>query len=143
MTTTRTIIAACFVALLVAPAFAQTGGINVRVLDPSGDPLPGATVTISHPTDYVKPTAQQTNTKGAVIFPVLRATGSAGIGYTIQISMPGFSSMQVTDLKVRIGEMVDLPVKISTSMEERIEVLGRSEVVDLEDTTQTTRTRTS
>lgn len=139
MRTMRAIIAACFVALIVAPALAQTGGIKVRVLDPSGDPLPGASVTISHPTDYVKPTAQQTNSKGTVAFPVLRATGTAGIGYTIQISMPGFSSMQFTDLKVRIGETVNLPVKVSASMEERIEVLGRSEVVDLEDTTQTTR----
>ena len=37
MTTTRTVIAACFVALVVAPALAQTGGIAVRVLDPPAD----------------------------------------------------------------------------------------------------------
>jgi len=139
MRTMRTIIAACFVAWVVAPALAQTGGINVRVLDPAGDPLPGATVTISHPTDYVKTTAQQSNREGEAIFPVLRPTGSAGVGYTIQISMPGFSAVQVTDIKVRIGETKQLPVKISARLEERIEVLGRSEVVDLEDTTQTTR----
>jgi hypothetical protein len=53
--------------------------------------------------------------------------------------MPGFSSVQLTDLKVRIGETTDLPIKISSRMEERIEVVGRTEVVDLEDTTQTTR----
>jgi hypothetical protein len=139
MRTKRTIIAACFVAWFVAPALAQTGGIDVRVVDPSGDPLPGATVTISHPTDYVKPTAHQTDSKGLVSFPVLRATGSAGVGYTIQIAMPGFSSLQFTDLKVRIGKSVTLPVRMSVQMEERVEVLGRSEVVDLDDTTQTTR----
>jgi len=137
--TTRTVIAACFVALVVAPALAQTGGITVQVLDPAGDPLPGATVTISHPTGYVKATAQPSDSKGVVAFPVLRATGSAGVGYTIQISMAGFSSVQLTDLKVRIGETTNLPIKISARLEERIEVVGRTEVVDLEDTTQTTR----
>jgi len=117
MRTLRTIIAACFVALTVVPAVAQTGGIDVRILDPSGDPLPGATVTISHPTDYVKATSQQSNKYGTAVFPVLRATGNAGVGYTIQISMPGFSTVQFTDVKVRIGETVRLPIKISARME--------------------------
>jgi hypothetical protein len=36
MKTPRTVIAAFFVVLAVSPALAQTGGINVRILDPAG-----------------------------------------------------------------------------------------------------------
>ena len=42
-------------------ASAQTGGLEVTVVDADGSPLPGATVTISHDTGSVKTTAALTD----------------------------------------------------------------------------------
>ena len=47
-----TFVAAAFVCLLAAPAFAQGqqyGGVTGRVSDPDRLPLPGVTVTVSSP----------------------------------------------------------------------------------------------
>ena len=50
-----------------------------------------ATVTISHPTGYVKEAATLTSAKGVAEFPVLRATGQTTVGYTINVVFPGFA----------------------------------------------------
>ena len=54
------------------PALAQTGGLTIQVLDSDGAPLPGATVSISHELSYVKTTAEVSDARGLVRFPILR-----------------------------------------------------------------------
>ena len=121
------------------PAWAQTGALRVEVADPAGSPVAGATVTIAHSTGYVATTSQLADRDGVVVFPVLRATGSGGPGYTITVAMPGFATLRVPDVKVRLTETTLLPIRLSETLEERVKVVERGEVVDLEDTTQTTR----
>ena len=114
-----TAIAAFLVASAVSIVSAQTGGITVKVVDSNGDPLPAATVTISHPTGYVAETALLTNAKGVVNFPVLRATGQSSVGYTINVVFPGFAPMQLTDIKVSIGDHTKQPVQLTDEIVER------------------------
>jgi hypothetical protein len=108
-------------------ASAQTGGLTVIVTDPEGVPLPGATVTISHETSFVKTTAVMTNDRGMAEFPVLRP----GPGYMIQVSFPGFASLQFPDLRVKIGEEQKLPVQLTEEIVERVKVQTEGEVIDI------------
>ena len=55
----RAALIVAFVALAVSTVSAQSGGLLVEVVDSTG-PLPGATVTISHPQQYVKTTSMLT-----------------------------------------------------------------------------------
>ena len=130
-------------AFLVASAFsivsAQTGGISVKVIDSTGEPLPAATVTISHPTGYVKEAATLTNAKGLAVFPVLRATGQSSVGYTLNIVFPGFAPLQLTDVKVSMGKTTRQPVQLAEEIVERIKVIATTDVVDLEDTASSTK----
>jgi outer membrane receptor protein involved in Fe transport len=117
---------------------AQSGGIQVSVMDSDGQPLPAATVEISHPTGYVGTTAVLTDAKGIAEFPVLRATGSSA-GYNIKVSFPGFASVQLTDQKVSIGQKTRLPIQLQQEITETVKVTAQSDVVDLENTQQTTK----
>ena len=83
-----------------------SGGLNVRVLDSNGDPLPGATVTISHETGNIKAYTTLTSGKGVAAFPVLRP----GPGYIIEVSFPGFGARRETGIRVAIGEIQTLPI---------------------------------
>ncbi|HXV77379.1 MAG TPA: TonB-dependent receptor [Candidatus Polarisedimenticolaceae bacterium] len=134
----RAVIATFSVAAAISVVSAQSGGIEVTVLDSEGQPLPAATVTISHPTGYVKETAQLTNKDGVVAFPVLRATGSS-VGYNINVAFPGFASMQLTDIKVNIGRTNNLPIQLQAEITETVTVTATTDVVDLENTEQTTK----
>ena len=131
-----TAIAAFIVASAVSIVSAQTGAITVKVVDSNGDPLPAATVTISHPTGYIKEAATLTNAKGVADFPVLRATGQSSVGYTLNVVFPGFAPMQLTDIKVSIGGTTRQPVQLAEEIVERVKVVATTDVVDLEDTAQ-------
>jgi len=118
---------------------AQTGGISVKVVDGTGEPLPAATVTITHPTGYVKEAATLTNAKGLAEFPVLRATGQSSVGYTLNIVFPGFAPMQLTDVKVSMGETTRQPVQLAEEIVERVMVVATTDVVDLEKTSSSSK----
>ena len=124
--------------LLAAPAQAQTGGLEVVVTDAAGQPL-DALVTIRHAQGYVKETGIRTNRHGVAAFPVLRATGSAGIGYSLTIAAPGFAPQLLDGIRVRIGEVSRVSVGLSTELIERVAVDARSDVVDLDHTAQATK----
>ena len=135
----RAAVVAFILAAAVSTVAAQTGGITVKVVDSSGEPLPAATVTISHATGYVGETASLTNANGLVDFPVLRATGTSGVGYRISIAFPGFAPTVLTDVKVRVGETSVQTVKMSEEIVEEVKVTASVPVVDLDETTQTTK----
>ena len=78
-------------AFFVVPAYGQTGAFWVAVRDAeTGEPLVGATVTLSSIQGSIRATAELTDDDGVVEFPVLK-TGS---GYVIQVSMPGFATQR-------------------------------------------------
>jgi hypothetical protein len=135
----RTAFGALLLAAGLSNVSAQTGSVVVQVADSHGDPLPAATVTITHALGYVKATAVLTNRNGVAEFQVLRPTGGTTEGYTIDIVFPGFAPMQLPDIKVHIGKTTKLPVRLAEEIVERVEVVARTDVINLEDTSQTTR----
>ncbi len=116
-------------------ASAQTGGLEVIVTDEEHRPLPGAVVTIRHEQGYVKETAVQTNLEGTAEFPVLRATGASGKGYAVTVQLSGFAAQRLT-ASVRLGVTTRLPVQLSEELVERVSVEASSDVVDLDDSSQ-------
>ena len=71
----RGILAMGLALLAAGTAMAQTGGLVIKVVDPDGDRLPGATVTISSETGFIKTTGVLTDRSGLAAFPVLRSSG--------------------------------------------------------------------
>ena len=129
-------IAVGIVTLCLAPAaMAQSGGIAVCVVDDEGEPLAGATVEISSSRQLTKTTAQLTGASGCTQFPVLRV----GAGYELLVSMPGFSSYVLPNIRVRSGQQIPQKIALTAELTERVQVFGRTEVVDLSDATSTTK----
>jgi hypothetical protein len=127
--------AVCLAALVATGAAAQVGGITVVVTDPEGAPLPGAAVTISHETAYVKTTTDTTDKQGVVRFPVLRPGG----GYEIQVSFPSFSPIRYNDVRVRLHEQQTLRVQMIEEVREQVRVTVDRDVVDLDKTETSTK----
>jgi hypothetical protein len=125
--------------LAASVADAQSGGLEVVVSEGHHEPLPGAVVTIAHEQGYVPESSVQTNANGAASFPVLRATGVSGIGYVVTVTFPGFAPQRLADIKVRIGNVTHLPVQLSEELVEHVQVDAPSAVVDLDDTSETTK----
>ena len=117
-------------ALAAAPVLAQTGGLEVHVVDAEGEPLPGAHVTLSNDRGLVSETTFVTDRDGRAEFPVLRP----GSGYALEIAMSGFATLRLVDLRVRINQTPAIPVRLSEELLERVQVKARSDVVDLEQT---------
>jgi hypothetical protein len=128
--------AAILVALAVTSVAAQSGGLKVKVVDAEDNmELPGATVVLSNTQGFVDETAYQTNVKGIAEFPILRAGG----GYVVEVRMPGYGTVRKTDVRVRIGQTENLVVAIGDAFVEKETVVATADVVDLEETRQTTK----
>ncbi len=123
-------------ALAVSEAWAQSGGIEVTVRDTAGQPVEHAVVTIAHAQGYVRETGIDTGRDGVAAFPVLRATGTGGVGYSITIVFPGFLPQRISDVKVRIGEVTRVSTALTGELVEHVKVEAASEVVDLDETSQ-------
>jgi hypothetical protein len=125
--------------LLVAASWsvaaAQTGGLSVTVLDSGAQPLPGATVTLSHELGYVRTSATLTDARGTALFPVLRA----GDGYIVQIEFPGLAALRQEDLHVEIGTPQRLVFQLSEAIEERVRVVAERSVIDLDQNEASTK----
>ena len=122
------------VGLAFTAASAQSGGLTVVVSDEVG-PLPGAIVTISHETNFVKTTSVQTNVRGEAVFPVLRP----GRGYLIEVAMSNFGTQRVSEIQVKISDNTVIPVVLAQEMIETVKVVADGQVVKLEDTAQSTK----
>ena len=130
----RFALAMVVVGLAFTAASAQSGGLTVTVADEVG-PLPGAIVTISHETGFIKTTAVQTDVRGEAVFPVLRP----GRGYVIEVSMQSFATQRYDGIHVRINDNQTIPVVLSQAIVETVKVIADGQVVKLEDTQKTTR----
>jgi len=122
--------------LAALPALAQTGtgGLTILVLDENDEPLPAATVVLSSTQKKVATTAELSNKKGQVKFPVL----AAGSGYVIEVSFPTYGT-QKRDLSVRIGEDQLITVKLVEELTEEVKVVAQAQVVELEKTSTSTK----
>src|SRR5512139_2565632 len=114
-----------------APAFAQqqTGEIFGRATDGSGAVLPGATVTVSGPT-LLQPRVATTSETGSYRVPELP------IGtYTVMFELPGFRSIQRTDVRITIGfsAQINAEMELST-VQETVTVTGESPIIDTKST---------
>ncbi len=127
---------AIFIAVFATPALAQNGGLRVAVHDGgNGERLPGATVMLSSDQGLIAPTAQLSDAEGIADFPVLRA----GRGYIVEVSFPGFATRRVPALRVASGDRNEVLVSLSPSIDERIEVVGTTRLVDVDRSDQRSR----
>ncbi len=129
---------ACFfvVALGVASgAFAQQPGeIFGKVSDASGGVMPGVTVTLSGPT-LLQPMVATSSETGTYRFPGL-SVGS----YTVRFELAGFKTFVRDGIRMEIGANVQINAALEIStVQETVTVTGETPVVDLRDTSKTTR----
>ncbi|HKQ62688.1 MAG TPA: TonB-dependent receptor [Candidatus Polarisedimenticolaceae bacterium] len=120
------------------PLHAQSGigALEVVVRDAKNrEPLPGARVGLSSAQLYLAPTAALTDGRGLVLFPVLHA----GTGYVLEVSMPGYATQRLTELRVTTGSPTQQLILLSPELTERVQVVASSEVVELEKTTASTK----
>ncbi len=111
-----------------------TGGLTVAVADADG-PLPGATVRVTHPEQRVGDYAERTDANGLAFFPVLPAGG----GYVVEISSPGLGTVRLDAVRVAASGNRTLPVTLAGEYTERVRVLDRPPVVDLEKSATSTK----
>jgi hypothetical protein len=122
----RSALATLVVVLAVTGAMAQgTGGLKIQVVDANGDPLPGATVTISHETGNVKAYTVLSDKKGMVVFPVLRP----GSGYVVEVSMVTFGTRRETGIRVPIGDTATEVIQLAEEVSDRLRVVATKDVV--------------
>jgi hypothetical protein len=126
-------------ALLLVPGLAlgqaQTGNLYARAMDDGGQPLPGATVTLS---GIGAPVARPTNENGEVRFLSL----SPGV-YALSFVLPGFATVDRKNVTVSLNENTQIEVTMKlAAVREDIVVTGESPLLDTRKTgTSTVATR--
>ena len=85
-------------------AHETTGTIQGRLSDPQGLAVPGATVTVTGP-QGTKTTTSDAN--GRFSIPFL----TPGV-YAVRSELQGFKAAEQKDILVRLGQTVDLPLKM-------------------------------
>jgi hypothetical protein len=123
------------VLLLAAPLFAQvrTGNIYGQVLDQDGNPLPGVTLTLTHPT--IAPMTVISSVEGKFRFLSL----FPGKNYVVKAELEGFKTRTETGVIVSVG--VDTDLKITMEMgvlEEEVTVTAVTPIVEVKKTAITT-----
>lgn len=112
----------------------QPGQIFGKVTDASGAVMPGVTVTLSGPR-LLQPMVAASSATGTYQFPGL----SVGV-YTVKFELTGFKTLVRDAVRIEIGANVQIngALEIST-MQETVTVTGETPVVDLRDTSKTSR----
>ncbi len=112
------------------PAAAQTdaGALRVLVTDASGGVVPGATVDLVSVATNDRRTAVS-DANGYVQFtPIARGT------YGVTVTLSGFSTVDVSNVRVDVNERRFLPVTLQVaSASETVEVVARAAVLQTED----------
>ncbi|MFL2713566.1 MAG: carboxypeptidase regulatory-like domain-containing protein, partial [Gammaproteobacteria bacterium] len=110
------------VALLAVPAFAQelTSDINLTVLDSSGNPISGASASVTfEPTNSTA--SKSTSSSGSVAFRGLRPGGP----YTIEVSYGG-NSESLSNVSLTVGDTFRSKVTLTSgSLEEIVTVASK------------------
>ena len=131
----RTALVAALLAVTVGAASrpAATGEIFGKATDGSGAVLPGATVTASGPA-LLQPRVALTSETGSYRLPELP------IGtYMVTFELPGFKTIQRTDVRITIGFSAQINAELElSSVQETVTVTGESPLID----TKATGTKT-
>ncbi|HNQ77987.1 MAG TPA: TonB-dependent receptor [Acidobacteriota bacterium] len=117
--------------LAVTAVWAQsgnTGSISGKVLDPNGEPIPGATVVVS--SNYLQGTrGTQASVDGEFMIPFLPPAND----YKLTVEAPGFGKVVQSGVVVNLGSTTNTLVTLITAGEE-MTVTGRPPVVTLKET---------
>ncbi len=116
-----------------AQSQATTGVIEGSILDPDGNPLPGAAVTLQNTdTGYERTVFSQAN--GRFYAPLLPLGP-----YKMTVSMDGFATFIREGLRVSVGQRVDLDVSLRlASVEESVTVTAETPLVETTRANQST-----
>jgi len=107
-----------------------TSGINGRIVDPSGKPLPGATIIAVHVPSGTQYGAL-TNGDGLFSIQGMRPGGP----YTIDVTFIGYSKKSVSDIALNLGESFVINTSLeeaSTQLKEVVVVGARAPVFNSE-----------
>ncbi|MCP3957890.1 MAG: TonB-dependent receptor [bacterium] len=117
----RILILTSIFALFAGPVLAgTTGDLKGIVSGDDGDPLPGATVTISSPALIGGARSTFSRADGSFGFPAI----APGL-YLVKVELDGFVTREQTDVQVRLGRTTELRVELqSGSLSETITVTG-------------------
>ena len=121
---------------IAVPVMAQgTGGLRGTVLDKDGQPIVGATVSVSNP-DLNISTGAATDAKGEFRIAPL----PPGKGYSLTVSFPTMGKITQSDIEVPANKMLVVPITLRPSKEltETVKVTGTTDVVDTESTSTST-----
>jgi hypothetical protein len=99
-----------------------TGNLYGTVVDESGAPLPGVTVTVS---GIGADRVQFTDAQGS--FRILALDPG---GYTVAAELDGFGGLEYPDVAIRLGKNTDLPLTLTAALEETITVTSESPLLD-------------
>lgn len=123
--------AAIVVLLIAASLQAQTafntGSIYGKVIDDSGQPLPGVNVTLE--SQGIAPKTAFTGESGAYRF-----TGLVPGTYAVTFSLEGFTEVRQEDVGLNAGQNVDLEITLRGATSEQVVVSGEAPVVDTKKT---------
>jgi hypothetical protein len=120
--TVRAVLAALLMACLATPAaFAQitTGTIAGTVQDSQGGVIPGATVVLISESRGTRSVPVVTSANGDYVFPNMTPDT-----YTVEVTMPGFRTLQRRNVAVSGGDRITVPVLT-------IEPGGASETIEV------------
>jgi hypothetical protein len=105
----------------------QSGAIRGKVVDDSGQPLPGVSITISGPAHIGKVTAV-TNAEGLFRAPSL----TPGTGYEIRAELSGFETPTQTGIIVNLGKTISIEIKMMAStLQKEVTITAATPTVDV------------
>jgi hypothetical protein len=113
--------------LAQAVAIAQVSGV---ISDPSGEPIPGAKVTI---TETEKRSVRTTNSdgRGLYVFPDLPVGP-----YRLEVSAAGFKSYMQSGILLQVGNNVQVNVAMQIgSFSEHVEVMAQAAMLETKENT--------
>lgn len=124
--------------LSIAPVQAQTTGfIHGLVTSEKGDPLPGAVILVNSGSQGVGGRGTVTDKSGTFQIPGLPPARD----YSVRASLHGFATVTLSDVAVSAGRVseVHLALYPETALREHVEVRATPGMIDLAETTTTTR----
>ena len=127
MKTTKGLCFAAAIALLLSTAGTviaqeETGNVYVKVLDTSGNPLPGVTVELA---GMGAPRIMVTNTVGEARF-----LGLDPGSFYLKATLEGFSTLEYPNVVVRLARSTSLEIQLTEAIGEVITVTSESPLLD-------------
>jgi outer membrane receptor protein involved in Fe transport len=120
-----TLVLILFATMSVYGQARETGAIQGVISDSEGAPVPGVTVTATNTTLKGRDGTSYTDEKGRYRFPSL-APGT----YQIQAELEGFQTAVRSDVRLFVGNTVDVDLSIGQSVTETIEISGETPLID-------------